>query len=354
MSFSPTFLRRSLFVAVLPALCLTACKEKGKDASSAPAAATAPAAASGAPKVAFLLSTTQEERYKKDQKYFEDAAKKAGLAPFTLSGDNDNARQLAQVEDALSRQAKVLVIQPTDSSAAGGYVAKAHAQGAKVVAYDRSIPGADFYVAHDSYRVGVLQAEKALEATGNKGNFVLLNGQSGHSVASEIARGYKETLEPHVKSGAVTVVVEKSHDSWSPEQALVTVDDAISKTKGNIQAVLANNSGMARGAVQAIAAASLAGKGIFIAGADADAANVNYVCEKKQSVEVLKDIQPLAEKAAEVAAALALGKPVEGKRDDKGTAVIAVPVLLVTAENAKAVTLDSGFHTAASLPACAK
>ena len=47
---------------------------------------------------------------------------------------------------------------------------------------------------------------------------------------------------------------------------------------------------MARGAVQAVQAAKLAQE-VFIAGADADAANVNYVCEGKQSVEVLKDDQ---------------------------------------------------------------
>jgi ABC-type sugar transport system substrate-binding protein len=48
-------------------------------------------------KVAFLLSTLQEERYKKDQRYFEEMARKKGLISFTLSADNDNARQLSQV-----------------------------------------------------------------------------------------------------------------------------------------------------------------------------------------------------------------------------------------------------------------
>jgi D-xylose transport system substrate-binding protein len=327
-------------VMIIAALALGACKRS--------------AASSGQPKVAFLLSTLQEERYKKDQRYFEDAARADGLAPFTLSADNDNARQLSQIEDALSRQARVLVIQPTDSAAAGSYVAKAHEQGAKVVAYDRWIPGADFYVAHDSYRVGVIQAEQAIQATGGKGNFVLLNGQSGHSVASEIARGYHETLAPYIQSGAITIVVEKNHDAWSPEQALTTVEDAISKNKGNIQAVLANNSGMARGAVQAISAAGLAEHHIFIAGADADAANVNYVCEKKQSIEVLKDIKPLAEQAAAVAAALVQGKPTPAAATMNGVAVIAVPVVLVTADNARATAIDSGFHAAAALPACVK
>ncbi|HEY1535497.1 MAG TPA: substrate-binding domain-containing protein [Polyangiaceae bacterium] len=305
-------------------------------------------------RVAFLLSTLQEERYKKDQRYFEDMASKKGLKPFTLSADNDNARQLSQVEDALSRKAAVLVIQPTDSAAAGGYVAKAHAKGVKVVAYDRSIPGADFYVAHDSYHVGVIQAEEAVKATGGRGNYVLLDGQSGHSVAKEIARGYAETLKPYIDKGEITIVMEKNNDAWSPEQALKTVEDAIAKTKGNIQAILANNSGMARGAVQAVQAAGLGGKNIFIAGADADAANVNYVCEKKQSIEVLKDIKPLAEEAATVADALVHGQTVNATTDASGVPIVAVPVVLITADNVKSILIDSGFHAASAVPSCVK
>jgi ABC-type xylose transport system substrate-binding protein len=101
---------------------------------------------------------------------------------------------------------------------------------------------------------------------------------------------------------------------------------------------------MARGAVQALSAANLGGKGIFVGGADADAANVNWVCEGKQTVEVLKDIEPLAEKAAEVSAALARGEHVER--------TVAVPVLLVTRHNAKKLLVDSGFHAASAVPAC--
>ena len=315
-------------------------------------------AASSRPKVAFLLSTLQEERYQKDQRYFEAAARQQGLSAFTFSADNDNAKQLAQVEDALSRGARVLVIQPTDSAAAAAYVPLAHERGAKVVAYDRGIAGGavDYAVSHDSYRVGTLSAETALRATGGKGNYVLLNGQGGHSVALEIERGYMDVLRPYVERGDVHIVVERNHDSWSPEQALRTMEDAITKTKGDLQAVLANNSGMARGAVQAIEAGGLAGKHIFIAGADADAANVNFVCEGKQSIEILKDIRPLAEKAAEVAAALAKGAPVASTRPPESgkPPTAAVEVVVVTAENARKLVVDSGFHDAKDLPACTR
>ena len=303
-------------------------------------------------KVAFLLATLQEERYQKDKKYFEDKANALGLAPFTLSADNDNAKQLAQLEDALSRGAKVIVVQPTDSTAAASYVQKAHAKGVKIVSYDRSIKSDDLdvYVSHDAFKVGVIEAEEAVKATGSKGNYVILDGQSGHSVVAEIDRGYMSVLKPLIDKGDIKIVVQKNHESWSPEQSLKTMEDAIAKTKGDIQAVLANNSGMARGAVQAIQAGGLAGKKIFTSGSDADASNINYVCEGKQTIEVLKDIKPLAEKAAEVALTLSQGKPLEGATGKPP--MYALPVVLVTKDNAKALIVDTGFHTAKAVPAC--
>jgi D-xylose transport system substrate-binding protein len=318
------------------------------------AGCTAPA---GGPDVAFLLSTLQEERYQKDVKYFEARAKEHGIKVATLAADNDNAKQIAQVEDALTRGAKVLVIQPTDSTTAARYVELAHARGAKVVAYDRAIASRDldYYVSHDSYKVGVLQAEAAIAATGGKGTYVILSGQSGHSVAAEITRGYDDTLAPYVARGEITVVARQHHSAWSPEQALRTVEDALSRAGGKIDAVLANNSGMARGAVQALEAAGKGG--VFVAGADADVANVNLVCQGKQAIEVLKDIAPLAQTAADVAAKLVKGEtPAAGATLALGggqVPVAAVRVEVVRSTDVKRLLVDTGFVTAGEVPACA-
>jgi hypothetical protein len=61
---------------------------------------------------------------------------------------------------------------------------------------------------------------------------------------------------------------------------------------------------------------------------------------------VLKDIEPLAETAAEVAAGL-----IKGEVEPGGTAAVRVEV--VTPDNVKALIVDSGFLTASELPACA-
>ncbi|HUJ58946.1 MAG TPA: substrate-binding domain-containing protein [Kofleriaceae bacterium] len=308
------------------------------------------------PQVAFLLSTLQEERYQKDVKYFEARAHELGLRTVTLAADNDNAKQIAQVEDVLTQGAKVLVIQPTDSQAASSYVRLAHEHGAKVIAYDRAIvsPDLDYYVSHDSYEVGVLQAKAAIAATGGKGKYVLLAGQAGHSVATEITRGYEDTLAPYVQRGDIEIVAKQNHSAWSSEQALRTVEDALTRTGGKLDAILANNSGMARGAVQAVSAAGL--HGVFIAGADADAANVNYVCQGKQAIEVLKDIEPLARTAADVAKQLYDGETPSAKETialaGKPVPVAAVKVEVVTADTVKSLLVDTGFLTADELPAC--
>src|SRR6185369_12843428 len=115
--------------------------------------------------------------YQKDVRFFAHEMDKLGIAHVVLAADNDNAKQIAQVEDVLEQGAEVLVIQPTDSQAASSYVKLAHARGAKVIAYDRTIssPDLDYYVSHDSYRVGVLQANAAIKATHGKGRYVLLS-----------------------------------------------------------------------------------------------------------------------------------------------------------------------------------
>ena len=308
------------------------------------------------PQVAFLLSTLQEERYQKDVRYFEARAGELGISVVTLAADNDNAKQIAQVEDVLTEGAKVLVIQPTDSQAASSYVRLAHEHGAKVVAYDRAIvsPDLDYYVSHDSYRVGVLQAKAAVVATHGKGKYIILAGQAGHSVATQITRGYEDTLAPYIAKGDIEVVAEQHHSSWSPEQALRTVEDALAHNGNRIDAILANNSGMARGAVQAVSAAGLTN--VFIAGADADAANINFVCEGKQTIEVLKDIQPLARTAAEVARDLLNGeRPTTSSTillAGKAVPVVDVRVEVITPETVKSLLVDSGFLTANELPAC--
>ena len=68
--------------------------------------------------------------------------------------------------------------------------------------------------------MGVLQAEAAVKATNAKGNYVILRGEAGHSVANEITRGVEETLKKHP---GIKVVVNQAHAGWSPDAAMKTM-----------------------------------------------------------------------------------------------------------------------------------
>lgn len=298
-------------------------------------------------KIGFVLSTLQEERYQKDQKYFAEEAKALGFEAVMVSAENNPQTQTAKVENLLSTGVKALVIQPVNSQAAANLVSLAHQEKVPVVAYDRMISDApvDFYVTMDSFKVGVLQAEAAVKATHEKGNYVLLLGQAGHSVANEITRGVKSVL---AKYPNVKIVVEKNHEGWSSSLAMATVENALTQNKNKIDAIIANNSGMAQGAVQAVSEQGLSGK-IFIAGADADLTSIKNIVAGRQQFEVLKDIAPLAKTSAQIAFKLAKGeKPVATSQTQSGkfsVPTVSTPVYAVTKDNLEERIYKSGFHS---------
>ena len=307
-----------------------------------------PSAGKATFKVGFILSTLQEERYAKDKKYFEDKVKALGGEVVFASANNNEQEQLSKVENTLSQGVKVLVVQPVNSKAASSFVTLAHKDNVKVIAYDRIIRDAplDLYVTQDSYKVGVLQAEAAAAFTKGKGNYVILKGEAGHSVANEITRGVEETLK---KFPGIKIVVSQAHAGWSGDLAMKTVENALTVNKNKIDAILANNSGMANGAVQALTEQKLTGK-VFVAGADADLTAIKNLVADRQQFEVLKAIQPLAEAAAEAAAKLALGQAVtgEGTVDAGGgfnVPVVNTPVFAVTKGDIEDRIIKTGFHS---------
>jgi len=298
-------------------------------------------------KIGFILDNMNEERYAKDKKYFEDKAKSLGADVMFASANSDVAAQNNKVENMLSAGVKVIVVQPVDSNAASSLVQTSHKEHVPVIAYDRIIYGApvDLYVTQNSFQVGVLQAEAAAKAAKGKGNFVILSGAEGHSVAEAITAGNISVLK---KYPDIKVVVHQYHPGWSTELALKTTENALTRYNNKIAAVLANNSGMAHGAVQAVAEQGLTGK-IFIAGADADLAAIKDIVAGKQQFEVLKDIKPLAEAAAQAAVLLAQGKPVSfdttmENKSGSSIKVVNTPVYPIEKDNIEQRIIQSGFH----------
>src|SRR3546814_11546650 len=73
----------------------------------------------------------------------------------------DAAQQQQQFNSVITQGAKVIVLDPVDSSAAASLVQLAQSQDVKVIAYDRPIPDvpADYYVSFDNEAIGKSIAE---------------------------------------------------------------------------------------------------------------------------------------------------------------------------------------------------
>ncbi len=298
-------------------------------------------------KVGFVLATMNEERYNKDKEYFLNAAKSQGAEVEFAACDNKVDLQTAKVEALLSKKIDVLVVQPVNGETAASIVKLAKSEKVPVIAYDRIIKNADIdlYVTQDSFKVGALQAEAAVKQTNGKGNYIILMGEAGHSVADEITRGVMSVLEKHPE---IKVIVKQNHPGWSTSLALATVENALTRYHNKVDAILANNDGMAMGAVKALTEQKLNGK-VFVAGADADVAAVKGIVSGNQSLTILKGIQPLAEAAVTAAVKLAKKEtpPSDGKMNNgfKEVPVLNTPVTPVTKENLEEVIFKSGFHT---------
>ena len=78
--------------------------------------------------------------------------------------EDDIPNQLAQIENMVTKGAKVLIIAAIDGTTLSDILKKAHGAGVKVFAYDRLISktaDVDYYTTFDNFGVGVLQTSPA-------------------------------------------------------------------------------------------------------------------------------------------------------------------------------------------------
>src|SRR5579859_1396726 len=319
-----------------------------------------PARAADKIKIGFLLKTMQEERYQRDKAAFLAKAKALGAEVIFDSANNDEQTQLAAFENMLSRGAQAIVLQPVNTGTAGSMVTSAHKSGVKVVGYDAMLVNGplDAMVMQDSWAVGKLQAEAMVawlkaKYGAFKGNVVLIRGQPGDSNANTMSSGVLEVLRANPE---LKLVADQSHENWLPDKAMATTENLLTKSGNKIDAVICNNSGMARGVIAALDAQGLASaEKVFVAGSDADLINIRYVAQGKEAAEIWKKIDPLAESAAETAVKLVQNPDKDPKTLLKADRVInngavdvptiVTPVVLVDKNNLDSTVIAEGFYT---------
>ena len=132
------------------------------------------------------------------------------LAPhgYTIelhSAENDAAKQQNQVKDFIVKKCAAIVLNPTDSKAIGAAIVEANHAGIPVFTVDiRCLDPTARVVAHvgtDNYGGGKLAGKALIEAVGDSGGKVVLLDHEVVESTIERAKGFKEVLEAHNRSG---------------------------------------------------------------------------------------------------------------------------------------------------------
>ena len=225
----------------------------------------------------------QEERWAKWDEPAMQAAIEAGGGSYISNDANSSAEtQASNVENLISQGANVLVILAQDGTAILPSVASALENGVPVIAYDRLIedPGV-LYITFDNVEVGRMQAEVIFDLV-PEGNYVIIKGNSADANADFLRAGYEEVIGEAVAAGDITIVGETYTDNWDPALAQTEMEQFLTASNNEVDAVLSENDGMAGGVVAALEAQGLAGR-CPVSGQDGDQAALNRVALGTQS-----------------------------------------------------------------------
>jgi D-xylose transport system substrate-binding protein len=306
--------------------------------------------------VGVSWSNFQEERWKTDEAAIKQVLDKVGAKYISADAQANPTKQLADVEDLIAKGADVLLVLAMDNEAILPAVKKATDEGIPVIAYDRLIESPNvLYITFDNVGVGRMMA-KVIEQAKPAGNYAFIKGDKGDANANFLFSGIMEVLKPAIDAGKIKNVGETYTDGWKPDNAQKEMEQILTKNDNKVDAVVAENDGMAGGVVAALRAQGLAGV-VPVSGQDGDHAAINRIALGTQTVSIWKDSRDLGHTAAEAAIELAQGKkrtqipdvkPFSGGPKHMKLDSILLTPLAVTKDNLN-VIVDKGWITKAEV-----
>lgn len=302
------------------------------------------------PLIGVSIRSLSEERWAREKDIMEQLATEMGADIMFTDANHDEALQNSQIENLISRGVDVLIIIAQNSDVAATGVQMATEEGIPVIAYDVAIFHPDaIYLSFDSVKVGYEMA-KVITSLVPKGNYMWLGGSPTDDNAYLVRQGHFQVLQPLIDKGDIVLVGEQWCTAWSPQEAMMHMENALVANNDKIDAVVASNDGTAGGAVQALMERGLAGK-VPVSGQDVDLAAAQRIAEGTQAVSIFKDVRVLARTAIEAAIELAEGKKpsaINGKyvNSERGIEqeAILLDVVPITQDNLYEVIVLGGFH----------
>ncbi|MFV0465749.1 MAG: multiple monosaccharide ABC transporter substrate-binding protein [Lachnospiraceae bacterium] len=284
--------------------------------------------------------------------------------------DNEVEQQVSQIENMITKGAKVLIIAPVDGGSLSSVLQEANDAGIKVIAHDRFITGTEYVDCvgtFDNNKVGTLQGAYIVEALDLANatepfNIEIVAGSLDDDNAAYFLAGAMAEIQPYLDDG--TLIVQSGQttreqcatDAWATDAAQARMDNILTAyySDKTLDAVLCSNDSTALGAESALKSAGYGSSDMpmpVITGQDCDIANVKAMIAGEQSMSVFKDTRALAEVVAGMADTFVKGGTPEYNDTttyNNGAKVVpayALDPIVVTIDNYKEMLVDSGYYT---------
>ncbi len=338
-------------------------------AATMAAAAVTGAFAQGKGTVGIAMPTKSSARWIDDGNNIVKILKERGYGTDLQYAEDDIPNQLSQVENMVTKGAKVLVIAAIDGTTLSDVLKQAKAKGITVIAYDRLIrdtPSVDYYATFDNFQVGVLQAQSIEQGLGlkeGKGpfNIELFGGSPDDNNAYFFYNGSMSVLQPYIDSGKLVIGSgQKGMDKvstlrWDGATAQARMDNLLSAFYGRkrVDAVLSPYDGLSIGILSSLKGVGYGSGNMpmpVVSGQDAEVPSIKSMQRGEQYSTIFKDTRDLARVTADMVDAALSGKEVtvnDTKTYNNGVKVVPSYLLkpvVVDKSNWEKVLIDGGYY----------
>lgn len=270
-----------------------------------------------------------------DRPALEKALTDAGYEADIQNAQSDTAKYATIADQQLSKGCGVMILVDYQGAAVS-VTEKAKAQGIPVIAYDRPIAGADYYVSFDNEVVGQMQGQMILDGLAAAGkdpataSVIWSSGDPADGNAAMFLKGATDVLTAAGVQAAFTM-----EGTWDGTKAGTLFEQAFTAVNGKVDAVLAPND---NNAASIIAILDKNGLTVPVSGQDASVAGLQNVLLGKQWATVYKPFTIEAEAASNLAIQILKGEtPSIDKTLEDGTPFLALTPISVGADQVKDV-----------------
>jgi ribose transport system substrate-binding protein len=264
----------------------------------------ASASAMAADSMALVISTLNNPFFVTLKEGAEAKASELGYKLLVLDSQNDPAKELANVEDVLNKDIKLMMINPTDSDAVRSAIKAANRKDIPVVTLDRGANGGKVvsHIASDNVQGGEMAGKLIIDTLKGKGKVVELQGVPGTSAARDRGEGFNKAIKT---APGIEVVASQTAD-FDRTKGLNVMENIL-QAQPEIDAVFAHNDEMALGAIKAVQAAK---RDIIVVGFDGTDDAVAAVKDGSMLATVAQQAGKIGSMGVEVADKILKGESV--------------------------------------------